>query len=101
MTTIFQFTWPCSQASPCKFLIACSVAKAEREGLRNLVTSGFLSAFFPVRGGGGGGGGKMGLYGLLEGKYVFMCKACGKLGGSGGMLPREILTLDLTLDTIW
>ena len=36
----------------------------------------------------------MRLHGLLGGgdggKYVFMCKACGKLGGSGGMLPREI-----------
>ena len=28
------------------------------------------------------------------GKYVSMCKTCGKLGGSGGMLPREILILD-------
>ena len=34
-------------------------------------------------------------------KYVSMCKACGKLGGSGGMLPREILILDLLLGTIW
>ena len=24
-----------------------------------------------------------------EGKYVSVCKACGKLGGSRGMLPRE------------
>ena len=24
------------------------------------------------------------------GKYVSVCKACGKLGGSGGMLPQEI-----------
>ena len=30
-----------------------------------------------------------------------MCKACGKLGGSRGMLPCEILILDLSLDTIW
>ena len=29
------------------------------------------------------------------GKYVSVCKACGKLGGSGAMLPREILILDL------
>ena len=43
----------------------------------------------------------MGLYGLLGGKYVSMCKACGKLGGSGGMLPWEILILDLLLDAIW
>ena len=34
------------------------------------------------------------------GKYVSMCKACGKLGGSGGMLHREMLILDLLLDTI-
>ena len=26
------------------------------------------------------------------GKYIFVCKACDKLGGSGGMLPREILS---------
>ena len=26
------------------------------------------------------------------GKYVSVCKACGKLGGSGGMLPQEIWT---------
>ena len=35
------------------------------------------------------------------GKYVFVCKACGELGGSGGMLPWEFLMLDLLLDTIW
>ena len=31
----------------------------------------------------------MRLYGLLGGggKYVSVCKACSKLGGSGGMLP--------------
>ena len=34
-------------------------------------------------------------------KYVFVCKACGKLGGSGGMLPQEILILNLLLDAIW
>ena len=35
-----------------------------------------------------GGGGKMRLYGLLGGgKYVSVCKACGKVGGSGGMVP--------------
>ena len=28
-------------------------------------------------------------------KYVSMCKGCGKLGGSGGMLSREIMILDL------
>ena len=31
------------------------------------------------------------------GKYVSVCKACGKLEGSGDMLPREILILDLLL----
>ena len=47
----------------------------------------------------------MRLYGLLGGggggKYVSVCKACGKLRGSGGMLPWEILILDLLLDVIW
>ena len=33
-------------------------------------------------------GDKMRLYGLLGGKYISVCKACSKLGGSGGMLPR-------------
>ena len=31
----------------------------------------------------------MGEGGGRGGKYVSMCKACSKLGGSGGMLPRE------------
>ena len=35
------------------------------------------------------------------GQYVFVCKACGKLGGSRGMLPCEILILDRLLDAIW
>ena len=35
------------------------------------------------------------------GKYISMCKICGKIGGPKGMLPREILILDLLLDTIW
>ena len=70
-------------------------------------------------GGGGGGGGKMRLYGLLEGqvricmqsmwqtrgvqggKYVSVCKVCGKLGESRACSPGEILILDLLLDTIW
>ena len=42
-----------------------------------------------------------GKYELLAGKYVSVCKACGNLGGSGGMFPREILILDLLLDVIW
>ena len=47
------------------------------------------------------------LYGLLGGgrgggKCVLVCKACGKLGGSGGKLPWEILILDLSqYDGIW
>ena len=50
---------------------------------------------------------KMILYGLLGGgrgggKCVLVCKACGKLGGSGGKLPWEILILDLSqYDGIW
>ena len=35
------------------------------------------------------------------GKYVSVCKTCGKLGGSGGKLPWEILILDLLLDAVW
>ena len=35
------------------------------------------------------------------GKYISMCKACGKLWGSGGLLHWEILSLDLLLDAIW
>ena len=30
-----------------------------------------------------------------------MCKACSKLGESGGMLPWEMLILDLLLGAIW
>ena len=48
------------------------------------------------------GGGKMRLYGLLGVEYVSVCKACGKLGGSGAcMLPCEILILGLLLGAIW
>ena len=50
--------------------------------------AGFLSAF-------GAREGKMGVYG---GKYTSVCNTCGKLGG---MLPQEILILDLLTDTIW
>ena len=37
------------------------------------------------------------------GKYVSVCKlpTCGKLEGSGGMLPWEILILGLLLDAVW
>ena len=45
----------------------------------------------------------MRLYGLLErggGKYVSVCKACGKLGESVGMFPWEILILGFLLDAI-
>ena len=31
----------------------------------------------------------MRLYQLLGGKHIFMCKASGKLGQSGGMFPPE------------
>ena len=34
-------------------------------------------------------------------KYVSVCKACGKLGGSKDMLPLGNFDLDLLLDTIW
>ena len=50
------------------------------------------------RGGGEGGGGHITLYGLLGGEHL--CKTCGKLGGSWGMLLWEILILDLLLDAI-
>ena len=50
-------------------------------------SAGFLSALWSR-------GDKMRLYELLGGKYVSTCKACGKLGGSGSMLPWEILVLD-------
>ena len=45
--------------------------------------AGFLSAFCPREGGGGGG------------KLVSVCKACGKLGGSGGHAPLGNFDLDL------
>ena len=35
------------------------------------------------------------------GKYKSMCKACGELRGSWGVLRWEILSLDLLLDAIW
>ena len=57
-------------------------------GGQNEIVWGFFLFFF--WGGEGGGG-----------KYVFVCKACGKLGGPGGMLSQEILILDLLLDAIW
>ena len=50
--------------------------------------TGFLSAVCP-RGGG------LGKY-----MYVSVCKMCGKIGGFGGMLPREILILELLLHAI-
>ena len=31
----------------------------------------------------------MGLYGLLGGKYISVCKVCGKLGGSGVCSPGK------------
>ena len=50
--------------------------------------------FFQLFAQGGGGQNE-----IVWGKYVSMCKACGKLRGSEGMRPREIL--DLLLDAIW
>ena len=63
------------------------------EGERALLLawSGFVSAFCPR------GGQKL----LGGGKYILICKACGKLRGSGGKLPWEILILDLSLDASW
>ena len=43
-----------------------------------------LSAFCPRV---GGGGGEKSHCMDLGGKHIFVCKACGKLGASGGMLP--------------
>ena len=54
------------------------------------IPSGYVSfSFLP------NGGQNEILWIIGGGKYVFVCKACGKLGGSGGMLPWETLTLDL------
>ena len=48
----------------------------------------------------GGRGGQNEIVWIIGGTNS-VCKACGKLGGSGGMLPKEILILELLLDTIW
>ena len=45
---------------------------------------GFLSAFCSR-------GGQNQIVWIIGGKYVSVCKACSKVGGSGGMLPREML----------
>ena len=37
---------------------------------------------------------------IIGGQVCIRVQAYGKLGGSGGMLPQEILILDLLLDTI-
>ena len=58
----------------------------------NIAHTHFSQVFFQLFAQGGGGGG---------GKHIFVYKACGKLGRSGGMLPGEILILDLLLDAIW
>ena len=51
---------------------------------------------------GGGRGGQNEIVWIVRGaSYISVCKACGKLGGSGGMLLWEILILDLLLDTNW
>ena len=51
--------------------------------IHTYIHTGFLSAFCPR-------GAKWDCMDYWGGKYVSVCKACGKLGGSGGMLPREI-----------
>ena len=54
--------------------------------------------------GGGGGGGQSEIVWIIGGggdKYISVCKACVKLGGSGGMFPWKILIFDLLLDAIW
>ena len=38
---------------------------------------------------------------FLGHKHVFMYKACGKLGGSRGMLPQGNFDFGLFLDAIW
>ena len=49
-----------------------------------------------------GGGGKLILYGLLRGQVCIHVQSMWQNRGSGGMLPREILILDLLLlDAIW
>ena len=54
-----------------------------------------------AQGVGGGGGGKMRLYGLLGGQVHICVQSMRQTRGVQGMLPWEILILDLLLDTIW
>ena len=56
--------------------------------------SGFLSAFCPR-------GDKMRLYGLLEGQVYIRVQSMWQTRGFRGILPREILILNLLLDAIW
>ena len=46
------------------------------------------------------GGGKMRMYGLLGGQVCICVQSMWQTRGPGGMLPREILILDLLLDAI-
>ena len=46
-------------------------------------------------------GGKMRLYELLRGQVCIRVQSMWQTRGAGGMLPREILILDLLLDAIW
>ena len=69
----------------------------------NIVGGGNMSRVsfsFLAKGEGGGKGDCIDYWG---GKYVSVCKAWGKLGGSGGMLPRGNVCLffDLLVDAIW
>ena len=66
-------------------------------GMKPKLPLGFLSAFCP-----NGGVGKMRLYGLLRGQvHICVQSMWQTIGGSGDMLLREILNLDILLDAIW
>ena len=58
--------------------------------------NGVLSqGFFPK-------GGQNEIVWIIGGQDVFVCKACGKLGGSGGHAPPgNFGFFDLSLDAIW
>ena len=63
-----------------------SVCKGYFRGRWNIL--GFFQLFVQVGAGGGG-------------KYVSMCKACGKLGGVRGCALPGSFDFGLLLDTIW
>ena len=58
----------------------------QARALSLIPSAGFLSAFCPS---GGGQNEIVWITGGGASTYLFVCKACGKLGGSGGMLPQE------------